>query len=51
MTSVLGERPLSYVVVSEGRWCGSASAVYEPSPAGPPYRASSIAPAGPSARA
>jgi len=48
MTSVL---PLSYVVVSEGRRCGSASAVHEPSPAGPPYRASSIAPAGPSARA
>ncbi len=51
MTSVLMELPLSYVVVSEGRRCGSVSAVHEPSPAGPPYRASSIAPAGPSARA
>ena len=36
MTSVL---PLSYVVVSEGRRCGSASAVHEPSPAGPSARA------------
>ena len=45
------ELPLLYVVVSEGRRCGSASAVHEPSPAGPPYRASSIAPAEPSARA
>ena len=51
MTSVLMELPLSYVVVSEGRRCGSASAVHEPSPAGPPYRASSIAPTEPSARA
>ena len=51
MTSVLRELPLSYAVRSEGRRCGSASAVHEPSPAGPPYRASSIAPAGPSARA
>src|SRR5713101_3216462 len=51
MTSVLRRLPLSYVVVSEGRRCGSASAVHEPSPAGPPYRASSIAPTGPSARA
>ena len=51
MTSVFMELPLSYVVVSEGRRCGSASAVHEPSPAGPPYRASSITPAGPSARA
>src|SRR5512132_3070917 len=50
MTSVLMELPLSYVVVSEGRRCGSASAVHEPNPSGPPYRASSIAPA-PSARA
>jgi len=38
------ELPLSYVVVSEGRRCGSASAVHGPSPVGPPYRASSIAP-------
>ena len=44
MTSVLMELPLSYVVVSEGRRCGSASAVHGPSPVGPPYRASSIAP-------
>jgi len=51
MTSVLRELPLSYVVLSEGCRCESASAVHEPSPAGPPYRASSIAPAGPSARA
>ena len=43
MTSVLMELPLSYVVASEGRRCGSASAVHEPSPAGPPYRASSRA--------
>src|SRR5256712_12663613 len=51
MTSVLRRLPLSCVVVSEGRRCGSAFAVHEPSPAGPPYRASSIAPTGPSARA
>jgi len=51
MTSVLMELPLLYVVVSQGRRCGSASAVHEPSPAGSPNRASSIAPAGPSARA
>ena len=43
MTSVLRELPLSYVVLSEGRRCGSASAVHEPSPAGAPYRASSTA--------
>ena len=51
MTRVLRELPLSYAVLSEGRRCGSASAVHEPSPAGPPYRAASIARAGPSARA
>ena len=51
MTSVLRELPRSYAVRSEGRRCGSASAVHEPSPAGLPYRASSIAPAEPSARA
>jgi len=51
MTRVLRELPLSYGVLSEGRRCGSASAVHEPSPAGPPYRAASIARAGPSARA
>jgi len=48
MTSVLREH--SHAVLSEGRWRGFASAVHEPSPVGP-YRASSIAPAGPSARA
>ncbi len=42
---------LSYAVLSEGRRCGSASAVHEPSPVGPPDRVSSIAPAEPSARA
>jgi hypothetical protein len=51
MTSVLRKLPLSYPVLSEGRRCGSASAVREPHPAGPPYRASSITPAGSSARA
>ena len=51
MTSLLRELPLSYAVLSEGRRGGAASAVHERSPAGPPYRASSIAPAGPSARA
>jgi len=51
MTGVLRELPLSYAVLSEGRRCGSASAVHEPSPAGPPYRASSIARAEPSAGA
>ncbi len=51
MAGVLREFPLSYAVLSEGRRCGSASAVHEPSPADLPYRASSIAPAGPSARA
>ena len=39
MTSALRELPLSYVVVSEGRRCGSASTVHEPSPAGPSARA------------
>ncbi|MBI4591162.1 MAG: hypothetical protein HY725_20230 [Candidatus Rokubacteria bacterium] len=48
MTSVLSELSLSYLVLSEGRRCGPASAIHEPSPAGPPYRASSIAPARPS---
>ena len=52
MTSVLRGLSLSYAALSEGRWCGFASAVHEPSPADdPPYRASSIAPVGPSARA
>ena len=32
MSSVLGELPLSYAVLSERRRCGSASAVHEPSP-------------------
>ena len=48
MPSVLRELPLSYAVLPEGRW---ASAVHEPRPVGPPYLASSIPPAGPSARA
>jgi hypothetical protein len=39
MTSVLRELPLSYAVLSEGRRCGSASRVHEPSPAGPSARA------------
>ena len=51
MTGVLRELPLSYAVLSKRRRCGFASAVHEPSAAGPPYRASSIAPAGPSASA
>jgi hypothetical protein len=51
MTSVLREFSLSYAVVSESRRCGSAPAVHESSLAGPAYRASSIAPAGPSAGA
>ncbi len=49
MTSLLRELSLSYAVLSDGRRCGSASGVHEPSFAGPPHRASSIAPAGPSA--
>jgi hypothetical protein len=51
MPSVLRELPLSYAVLSEDRWCGFASAVHEPSPVVPPSRASSLPPAGPSARA
>jgi hypothetical protein len=51
MPTVLRELPPSYAVLSESRLCGSASAVHEPTPVGPPYRASSIPPAGPSARA
>ena len=51
MTGVLKELPLSYAVLSGGRRYGSASAVHEPNPADLPYRASSVAPAGPSARA
>ena len=46
MTSVLREPLLLYAVLSGGRRCGSTSAVHEPSPIRPPYRAS-----GPSARA
>ena len=46
MTGVFREFPLSHAALSEGRRCGSASAVHEPSPAGPPYQASSITPAG-----
>jgi hypothetical protein len=51
VTSVLRGLPLSYAVLAKGRRCGSASAVHEPSPVRRPYVASSIAPAGPSARA
>src|SRR3990167_7220516 len=51
MTGVLKELTLSYAVLSGGRRYGSASAVHEPNPADLPYRASSVAPAGPSARA
>src|SRR2546427_6467389 len=35
MTGVLRELPRSYAVLSKGRRCGSASAVHEPSLAGP----------------
>jgi hypothetical protein len=49
MTSDLRELPLSYAIPSKGRRFPFASAVHEPSSAGPPYRASLIAPAGPSA--
>ena len=51
MTSLLTDLALSYAALSEGRRCGSASAVREPSPAGPAYRASPTAPPGPSTRA
>lgn len=44
MSSVLGQCLLSYAAWSESRRYGSASAVREPGPAGPPYRRSSIAP-------
>jgi len=50
MTSVLREFPLPYAVPSKSRRSASASAVHEPSPAGAPYRAPSIAPARHSAR-
>ena len=51
MPSVFRELPVSYAVLSESRRCKSASVVHEPSPIGPPYRASSSPPAGPPARA
>jgi hypothetical protein len=51
MTSALGELPLSYAVLSEGRWNRSSFAVHEPRPARAPYHASPVAPAGPSAPA
>lgn len=47
MTSVLRGLPLSYAVLSEDRWGRSACAVHEPSPAGPRYQSSSIAPTPP----
>ena len=50
MISVVRELPLTYAVLSAGRWCGSALAVHEAPPAGSSYRASSTAPGGPSAR-
>jgi len=51
MTSVLRKLPLSYAVLPVGLCRGSASAVHEPSPAGPPSRTSSIASARAAARA
>jgi hypothetical protein len=51
MTSVPRGLPLSYAVLLGGRWFASPFTVKEPSPAGPPYSATSIAPAGSSARA
>ena len=45
MASVLRELPLTYAVLSAGRWCGTVSAVHEPSPASP-YRVSSASSAG-----
>ena len=50
MISVVRELPLTYAVLSAGRWCGSALAVREMPPTGSSYRASSTAPGGPSAR-
>ena len=50
MISVVRELPLTYAVLSAGRWCGSALAVHEAPPAGSSYRASSTASGGPSAR-
>ena len=46
---MLLELPLSYAVLSEGPGYGSGSAVHERRPGGPPYRASSLPPAGLSA--
>jgi hypothetical protein len=51
MTSVPRELPLSYAVLSGGRRLTSLCTVNEPRTASPPYRATSIAPAGSSARA
>ena len=51
MTRVLRELPLTYPVPSERSWGCSASAVHERRPAEAPYRASSLAPTRPSARA
>jgi hypothetical protein len=47
MPSVLRERSLTYAVLSASRWCGTVSAVHEPSPAFP-YPVSLAASAGPS---
>ena len=41
MTSVLRELPLSYAALSEGRRCGFAPAVHEPSPTDSSHRTSS----------
>jgi len=51
MTSILRERPLSYAVLSKDRRWGPAPAAHEPSPTGAPYRRTSIATGGSSARA
>jgi len=51
MTSAVTARPLLYAMPSEGRRCGGAAAIREPGPAGSPYRAASITPAGTTAHA
>ena len=51
MTCGLRKLPLSYAVLAEGRRWGFTSEAHEPRPAGPPYRAPSIAAAAPSASA
>jgi len=51
MAGVVRGLPFSYLVPPEGRAGGYVSAVHEPSPTDPGYRASSIVPAKPSVRA